>query len=98
MIDTEQPLYKTVRQIRRLLEEDFTMGKPIPFCTCSDTACPFNPVNHDLGCTPCIAKNLKELEIPTCFFKAVGHPKPTSEWHFEDFAALVRAAMEDKAE
>ena len=28
-------------------------------CTCTDTSCPFNPANHDKGCTPCIAKNLK---------------------------------------
>ena len=66
-----------------------TATSGVPFCTCMDTACPFNPVNHDKGCTPCIAKNLREREIPTCFFKAVGHPKPTDGWHFEDFAALV---------
>ena len=68
------------------------MVKTVPFCTCTDMECPFNPSNHDQGCTPCIAKNLKEREIPTCFFKAVDHPKPTSGWHFEDFAALVEAA------
>ena len=45
---------------------------------------------------PCIAKNLKEREIPTCFFHAVDHPKPTPDWHFEDFAALVQAAQENK--
>ncbi len=68
------------------------MERPVPFCTCSDTECPFHPSNHDKGCTPCIAKNLKEKEIPTCFFKAVEHPKPTSEWYFEDFAELVFSA------
>ena len=26
------------------------------FCTCGDTSCPLNPVNHDLGCT--LAYNL----------------------------------------
>ena len=65
-----------------------------PFCTCTDLSCPFHPSNHDKGCTPCIAKNLKEREIPTCFFKAVGHPKPTENWHFEDFAALILSARE----
>ena len=42
------------------------MGK-VSFCTCNDYDCPFNPVNHNEGCTPCIAKNLKEREIPSCF-------------------------------
>ena len=68
------------------------MSKPVPFCTCRDTSCPFNPVNHDQGCTPCIAKNLREGEIPSCFFKAIDCPKPTQEWHYADFAALVEAA------
>ncbi|MFQ7004652.1 MAG: DUF6485 family protein, partial [Ruthenibacterium lactatiformans] len=26
----------------------------VAFCTCRDTKCPLNPVNHDRGCTPCI--------------------------------------------
>ena len=64
----------------------------VSFCTCTDYACPFHPVNHSQGCTPCIAKNLREKEIPTCFFKAVHYPKPTENWHFEDFAALINAA------
>ena len=88
-----------MRQTRPPREkEDCAMGNPVRFCTCTDTACPFNPVNHNQGCTPCIAKNLKEREIPTCFFKAVGRPKTTAEWHFEDFAALVRAAVDDQTE
>ena len=70
------------------------MENPVHFCTCTDTACPYHPTNHNQGCTPCIAKNLREREIPTCFFKSVGHPKPTPEWHFEDFAALILAAKE----
>ena len=61
----------------------------IKFCTCTDTDCTFNPVNHDQGCTPCIAKNLKEREIPSCFFHLAGGEKPTPDWHFEDFAALI---------
>ncbi len=61
------------------------------FCTCADSGCPFHPSNHDMGCTPCIEKNLKEREIPTCFFNAAGGEKPTHGWHFEDFAALISA-------
>ena len=62
---------------------------PVPFCTCPDTACPFHPSNHDKGCAPCVAKNLKEREIPTCFFNKAGGKKPTEGWRFEDFAALI---------
>ena len=61
-------------------------------CTCTDLACPFNPANHDKGCTPCIIKNLHEKEIPSCFYRDIDFPKPTSNWHYEDFAALVMAA------
>lgn len=41
------------------------------FCTCLDRKCPLHPANHANGCNPCIAKNLKKGEIPTCFFKKV---------------------------
>ncbi len=41
------------------------------FCTCEDTECKLNPANHEHGCDPCIQKNLREGEIPTCFFKAI---------------------------
>ena len=34
----------------------------VPFCTCTDHKCPNNPVNHDRGCTPCIAKCLHQGE------------------------------------
>ncbi|MFR2589791.1 MAG: DUF6485 family protein [Ruthenibacterium lactatiformans] len=43
----------------------------VAFCTCRDTKCPLNPVNHDRGCTPCIGKCLREGELPSCFFNAV---------------------------
>ena len=62
---------------------------PVPFCTCTDTKCPCHPSNHDKGCTLCIAKNLKAREIPSCFFHAAGGEKPTENWFFEDFAALI---------
>ena len=63
-------------------------------CSCTDTACPLHPTNHTKGCTPCIAKCLKQGEIPSCFFRAIDHPKPTKDWHYADFAALVNAAKE----
>ena len=39
-----------------------------------------------------ISERLREGEIPTCFYKKIDCPKPTSEWHYADFAALVEAA------
>jgi len=46
------------------------MGKK-HFCTCKDLKCKLHPTNHDLGCDPCIKKNLKCGEIPSCFFRAI---------------------------
>ena len=60
-----------------------------PFCTCTDTECPFHPSNHDKGCAPCIAKNLSEREIPSCFFNKVDPDEKHTAYHFEDFAASV---------
>lgn len=37
-------------------------------CTCKNIKCKLHPANHDLGCTPCIEKNLKADEMPNCFF------------------------------
>lgn len=59
------------------------------FCTCSDTACPFHPTNHDKGCTPCILKNHKEREVPSCLFNMVGRSERCEGYHFEDFALSV---------
>ena len=47
------------------------MKDPKDFCTCTDFRCPNHPRNHDRGCGPCIEKNLKQKEIPTCFFRAI---------------------------
>ncbi|MEA4920323.1 MAG: DUF6485 family protein [Clostridiaceae bacterium] len=41
------------------------------YCTCRDKSCPMHPSNHDKGCTPCIMKNLRLGEIPSCFFNKV---------------------------
>ncbi|MDF2884859.1 MAG: hypothetical protein K0R54_5429 [Clostridiaceae bacterium] len=40
-------------------------------CSCTDTNCKLHPSNHNLGCDPCIKKNLKAGEIPGCFFHLV---------------------------
>ena len=59
------------------------------FCTCTDRECPFHPVNHDKGCTPCILKNRKEREVPSCLFNMVGRSERCEGYHFEDFALSV---------
>lgn len=41
------------------------------FCTCTDLSCKLHPYNHLNGCDPCIKKNLKAREIPSCFFKLI---------------------------
>ena len=66
--------------------------EPREFCTCGDLECPFHPTNHDRGCSLCILKNLKAKEIPSCFFHDIDCEKPTENWHYEDFAALVQKA------
>ena len=65
------------------------------FCSCRDTKCPFHPANHSQGCTPCIRKNLKEREIPSCFFNLVGSAAELSSFHFEDFAEYVQRHREE---
>ena len=58
-------------------------------CTCTDTSCPYNPVNHDKGCTPCIAKNLKMGELPSCFFVAVQGHDEYPAYTYQHFARVV---------
>ena len=41
------------------------------FCTCRDYKCSLHPVNHNLGCSPCVEKNLNTGEIPACFFRDI---------------------------
>ena len=77
-------------------ERQAIMKEPKEFCTCTDLTCPLHPTNHDLGCDLCIQKNLHEKEIPSCFFNDIDCEKPTEEWHYEDFAALVDAANKAK--
>ncbi len=47
------------------------MANIADFCTCADHECPFNPVNHDLGCTPCMEKNLLADEVPSCIWNKI---------------------------
>lgn len=59
------------------------------FCTCTDVKYPCHPSNHDQGCTLCIAKNQKQGEIPSCFFKKVDPEYRGPGYLMEDFADLV---------
>ncbi len=64
--------------------------KNIKFCTCGDLQCPYHPTNHKEGCTLCIEKNLREKEIPSCFFKMVNEDiSNQKEFTFEAFAEFV---------
>lgn len=71
------------------------MGK-VDFCTCDDYECPFNPVNHGQGCTPCIAKNLREREIPSCIFNKQDPNKEADRggYKWADFARVVMETAE----
>ena len=60
-----------------------------PFCTCTDYKCPLHPSNHEKGCAPCIVKNLKQNEIPSCFFNKLDLDKKPDAYYFEDFAEAV---------
>ena len=52
-----------------------------------------HPVNHNQGCAPCIEKNLRSREIPSCFFHLVGPAEGQTGFFFEDFA---KAVLSDK--
>ncbi len=66
------------------------------FCTCEDLKCPFHPTNHDKGCSPCISKNLKLGEIPSCFFNKINAPQNLPSYTMEDFAKLVLQQNKNK--
>lgn len=59
-------------------------------CTCQNLSCPLHPTNHDKGCTPCIAKNLKLKEIPSCFFNLIPSAEKREGDTFHCFAKAVR--------
>ena len=62
------------------------------YCSCTDLECPYHPSKHDKGCTPCILKNQREREVPSCLFNMVGNAEELDSFHFEDFARLVMEA------
>lgn len=70
------------------------MAKLSDFCTCVHHSCPHHPLNHENGCTPCIAKNLRQGEIPECFFNAVCDPEKRTGDKYADFARAVMAKEE----
>ncbi len=59
------------------------------FCTCTDTRCPCHPINRDQGCSRCIQKNLREKEIPSCFFHDIACEKPTDAWHYANISSMT---------
>ncbi len=59
------------------------------FCTCTNLECTLHPTRHDQGCAPCIAKNLKLGEIPSCFFNLLDNAESRTGDTFEDFADLI---------
>ena len=65
------------------------MGNLSPFCTCTDLNCPMHPPNHEKGCAPCVAKNLAQREIPSCFFIKADGARNHDTFFFEDFAEAV---------
>ena len=54
------------------------------FCNCPAESCPHHPAVHSDGCDPCIKKNLKQGEIPACFFLSIS----------EDVADLTEFSVE----
>ena len=67
------------------------MTNPSKFCTCTDLSCPYHPTNHDKGCAPCVAANLKDNDIPTCFFNKMDpdYHGDSNSYTFETFAKMV---------
>lgn len=65
------------------------MDRLSPFCTCSDHDCPHNPVNHGRGCSPCIAKNIAEREVPSCLWNLVDTDEGQPSYSIRAFAEKV---------
>ncbi len=85
---------KTNVQNEKELKKQTDGAGSVPFCTCTDLACPCHPSNHDKGCAPCIAKNLSQREIPSCFFKKVDSNERPPAYYFENFAEFVEKHKE----
>ena len=65
-----------------------------PFCTCQNFNCPLHPTRNDRGCAPCIQKNLRIRELPSCFFGQVDPTATRENDTYETFARLVLQAPE----
>ncbi len=62
------------------------------FCSCTDTACPNHPVNHEGGCDLCIKKCLRHGEIPSCFFKDINtNTSKVKDYSYKGFANFLEA-------
>lgn len=66
------------------------------FCTCKRTKCPLHPVNHNKGCAPCIQKNLKTKQMPSCFFNLLDSGEKRGGDSFEEFANIVLNQQEEE--
>lgn len=66
------------------------------FCTCTNLKCPLHPTNHDKGCAPCIQKNLKTRELPSCYFNLFEDADKRTSDGFEAFCELVEKEKENK--
>lgn len=60
-----------------------------PFCTCTNLAYPLHPTKHDKRCAPCMAKNLKLKEVPSCLFNTMAGAERRAGDSYEDFAGLI---------
>lgn len=61
------------------------------FCTCPVQSCGNHPVHHDMGCDLCIKKNLKQKEIPACFFLKVSeNVEHLTDFTFDSFVSFYR--------
>ena len=65
------------------------MNPAADFCSCTNFKCKLHPTNHNDGCTPCIQKNLKTKEIPTCYFNLLPNVADRKGDSLLDFAKLV---------
>ncbi len=67
------------------------------FCPCKNTSCRCHPSNHIYGCSPCIEKELRKHEIPSCFFDLVISPgEQVSDCSMEAFAECVLTFNKNK--
>ncbi|AGC68774.1 hypothetical protein Cst_c17940 [Thermoclostridium stercorarium subsp. stercorarium DSM 8532] len=69
------------------------------FCTCTDLSCKLHPNNHSKGCDPCVRKNLKDGEIPSCFFRLINNDiSELKEFTIESFVDFYLKNKTNKTE